>query len=53
MSRDNLHLARRENGERRRSRRLVAESDFPECNSDTNRGASCCTYLALIVSTYY
>ncbi|CAA7056182.1 unnamed protein product [Microthlaspi erraticum] len=49
--RDNLHIARRDNG-RRRNRRLVdrAESDFTECNADADRGASCCRYLALVLS---
>ncbi|KFK42617.1 ring fyve phd zinc finger-containing protein [Arabis alpina] len=48
--RDNLHVARRENGRRRNRRRLEDESEFPECNSDAYRGASCCTYLALFFS---
>ncbi|AEE27449.1 putative E3 ubiquitin-protein ligase MARCH [Arabidopsis thaliana] len=50
--RDNLHIMRRENGRRRRNRRLVnrEESDFQECNSGVDRGASCCRYLALIFS---
>ncbi|CAH2039105.1 unnamed protein product [Thlaspi arvense] len=49
--RDDIHIARRENGGRR-NRRLVdrAESDFPECNSHAHRGASCCRFLALIFS---
>jgi hypothetical protein len=53
MNRDNLHIMRRENGRRRRNRRLVnrEESDFQECNSGVDRGASCCRYLALIVSS--
>ncbi|KAF3587264.1 hypothetical protein F2Q69_00025663 [Brassica cretica] len=36
----------------RRNRRLVdrTESEFPECNSEANRGDSCCRYLALILS---
>ncbi|ESQ36677.1 hypothetical protein EUTSA_v10008710mg [Eutrema salsugineum] len=50
--RDNLRTARRENGGRRNSRRLVerAESDYPDCNSRGDRSASCCRYLALIFS---
>lgn len=54
MSRDNLHIARRDNGGRR-NRRLVdrAESDFTQCNAaDADRGASCCRYLALLVSIF-
>lgn len=50
MSRDNLHISRRGNAGRR-SRRLDDESDLPECNSNAYRGASCCSYLALFVST--
>ncbi|KAJ0245249.1 Uncharacterized protein HA466_0187150 [Hirschfeldia incana] len=36
----------------RRNRRLVnrTESEIPECNSEAARGASCCRYLALILS---
>lgn len=52
MRSGNLHRVRRQN-EGRRNRRLVdrTESDFQECNSDAGRGASCCRYLALLVST--
>ncbi|CAH8305359.1 unnamed protein product [Eruca vesicaria subsp. sativa] len=36
----------------RRNRRLVdrTESQFPECNSEADRCASCCRYLALLLS---
>ncbi|XP_010481116.1 PREDICTED: uncharacterized protein LOC104759950 isoform X1 [Camelina sativa] len=51
---DNLHIARRGNGGRRRNRRRLVSragsADFQECNSGADRGASCCTFLALVFS---
>lgn len=54
MPRNKFLKVLRQNGGRR-NRRLVdrTESDFQECNSDAGRGASCCRYSALLVSTNY